>query len=281
MTAAAVQLPDSLRHARRFFRTPKGLLLLLFAGMAVVAAGPAGGAVSVLPNLVIACAVCAALDMAVVYLRTDEVIFPDGALLTGVIIAFVMRPQEPAVVVACAAGIAIIAKQALRTRWSNIFNPAALALVLSGLLFRAAENWWGAMPDSGAVGLALLLAAGLFMTDRINKLPLVLAFLAAYFVLFTEASFVMADSSRVAEVFRAPDLQAVLFFAFFMLDDPPTCPVPYQAQVLFGIAAAVAAYLVFLAWGFDYFLPAGLLVANALESARRLVQHHGAQPARA
>jgi hypothetical protein len=57
--------------------------------------------------------------------------------------------------------------------------------------------------------------------------------------------------------------------------------VPYQAQVLFGIAAAVAAYLVFLAWGFDYFLPAGLLVANALESARRLVQHHGAQPARA
>jgi Na+-translocating ferredoxin:NAD+ oxidoreductase RnfD subunit len=73
----------------------------------------------------------------------------------------------------------------------------------------------------------------------------------------------------------------VLFFAFFMLDDPPTCPVPYQAQVLFGITAAVASYLVFLAWGVDYFLPAGLLVANAMESARRLFVHRLAQPARA
>ena len=30
---------------------------------------------------------------------------------------------------------------------------------------------------------------------------------------------------RVAEIFRAPDLHAVLFFAFFILTDPPTSPI--------------------------------------------------------
>jgi Na+-translocating ferredoxin:NAD+ oxidoreductase RnfD subunit len=274
VTAEAIQLQDALRPLRRFFRTPKGLLLAVFALMGVVAVDAAGVG-TVLPNLLIATGVCAALDIAIVYLRTDEVIFPDGALLTGLIIAFVLRPQEPVAVVASTAGIAMITKHTIRTRWSNVFNPAAIALVLSGLLFSAGQSWWGALPQSGVVGLALLLAGGLFMTDRINKLPLVLAFLAAYFLLFTEASFLLSDGMRVAEIFRSPDLQAVLFFALFMLDDPPTCPVPYGAQIAFGIGAAVVAYLVFLTWGVDYYLAAGLVVANVLESARRIVAHNG------
>jgi Na+-translocating ferredoxin:NAD+ oxidoreductase RnfD subunit len=254
------------------------LLLALFAVTGVVAAAAAGFS-AVLPNVIAACAVCAGLDMAIVYLRDDEVIFPDGALLTGLIIAFVLRPQESLPVVMSTAGIAIITKRVFRTRWSNVFNPAAIALVVSGVLFKSGQSWWGALPDSGPLGLALLLAGGLFIVDRTNKLPLVLAFFAAYFVLFTEASFFNNGSASVAEIFRSPDLQAVLFFAFFMLDDPPTCPVPYEAQVVFGLAVAFVSYLVFLSWGAVYFLPAGLLIGNALESARRVVflRHSGAK----
>ena len=82
------------------------------------------------------------------------------------------------------------------------------------------------------------------------------------------ASF-LVEPAKVAEVFRAPDLQAALFFAFFMLDDPPTCPVRYADQFVFGFVVALVSYIVFMVWGTVYFLPAGLLAGNAFEAVRR------------
>ena len=58
----------------------------------------------------------------------------------------------------------------------------------------------------------------MFVTHRVNKLPIVLAFLGAYYLLFTVAAFA-GDPRRVAEIFRPPDLHMALFFAFFMLTD--------------------------------------------------------------
>ena len=82
------------------------------------------------------------------------------------------------------------------------------------------------------------------------------------------ASFLI-EPAKVAAVFRAPDLQAALFFAFFMLDDPPTCPVRYGDQFVFRFVVALVSYIVFMVWGTVYFLPAGLLAGNAFEAVRR------------
>ena len=76
------------------------------------------------------------------------------------------------------------------------------------------------------------------MVDRLNKFPLVLTFLAAYFGFFSIASVVNAHA--VAEMFREPFLQAALFLAFFMLTDPPTSPNRYVDQVWFSLLAALA-----------------------------------------
>jgi Na+-translocating ferredoxin:NAD+ oxidoreductase RnfD subunit len=126
------------------------------------------------------------------------------------------------------------------------------------------------LPDLGWLGVVVLIASGAFIADRINKLPLVLVFLGVYFSLFTAAS-LSGDGWRVAEVFRTPDLQMALFFAFFMLDDPPTCPVRYRHQVAFAAIVAFSCFVFFQAYGWVYFLPAGLLVGNAAEGARRWV----------
>ena len=53
-----------------------------------------------------------------------------------------------------------------------------------------------------------LFITGVFIADRVNKVPMVLAFLAAYYLLFTLTSF-WGNAPLVAEIFRAPDLQAV------------------------------------------------------------------------
>ena len=163
----------------------------------------------------------------------------------------------------------MISKYLIRTRTANTFNPAALALVVTFLVFDTGLSWWGALPDLPPYGLIVLFATGIYITDRINKMPMVLAFLGGYYLLFTTTAFV-SDPVRVAEIFRAPDLQAVIFFAFFILTDPPTSPVKIPHQLVCGTIVAVTSFAVFEWVGAAYYLLAGVLVGNTWEAWRRM-----------
>ena len=105
----------------------------------------------------------------------------------------------------------------------------------------------------GPPAILLVATSGIFVADRINKLPLVLAFLGSYF----------------------------LFFAFFMLDDPPTCPVRYRDQIQFALIIAATCYVVLTMLGAVYFLPAGLLAGNIHEACRRQIAARRRRRARA
>jgi Na+-translocating ferredoxin:NAD+ oxidoreductase RnfD subunit len=194
--------------------------------------------------------------------------FPSGAVLTGLLIAMVLSAEAPWYVAACGSAIAIVSKYIFRTRSANVFNPAALALVATFYIFGAGQSWWGAVPETTPLALIVLFATGVFITDRVNKIPLVLVFLGAYYLLFTATAF-LGDAGAVAEIFRTPDLQAVLFFAFFILTDPPTSPVKYPQQIACGIIVAVASYIFFEWIGAAYYLLAGVLVGNIWEAWRR------------
>ena len=260
--------PPVTRALLRFLRTPKGLLLIIFVGLLAVAALKLDASV-VIANVTIAAVTAAVIDLALSYARSRKWILPDGAVLTGMIVAFVLTPQESWFVLIVVVSTAILSKHALRTHWSNILNPAAFALVVAAIAFKTGQDWWGALPALGLPGAVVLLVTGVFIADRINKLPMILAFFGAYFALLTVASF--SDSTAVAETFRTPDLQAALFFAFFMLDDPPTSPVRHEDQIVFGMIVAAVSYFILMQYGGVYFLPAGLLAGNVWESGRRLV----------
>jgi Na+-translocating ferredoxin:NAD+ oxidoreductase RnfD subunit len=267
VTVLSWPAPGLSRQAQRFFRTPKGILLLVLGGITLLAL-PGQGASVAGPGVLSAMAAAAVTDVAIIRLSRNTWSFPSGALLTGLIVAMVLSPQEPWIVPIATSILAVTSKHLWRTRLANVFNPAALALVLAAVFFDSGHSWWGALPDLGWVGLPVLLLAGWYIADRVNKVPLVLVFLGTYFLLFTVASFV-GDAVKVSEIFRSPDLHAVLFFAFFMVDDPPTCPVRYRDQVVFGAVVAFVCYTMFQLFGWLYFLPAGLLVGNAGEGLRR------------
>ena len=181
----------------------------------------------------------------------------------------VLSPHEPWYVPACTSAVAIVSKYVFRTRSANVFNPAALALVVTFYVFDTGQSWWGALPEISPFALPVLVGTGIFITDRVNKMPLVLAFLGGYFLLFTVTAFV-GSPARVAEVFRTPDVQAVLFFAFFILTDPPTSPVKYPDQIVCGVIVAAVSYVVFEWVGAAYYLLAGVLAANVWEAVSRV-----------
>ena len=257
------------RSMLRVARSPKGILLGIFAVFALLAVPSVGGN-EVLRNLLIATSVAAGIDLALSVWHRGEWAFPDGAILTGVIVAFLLRPTEPASTIALAVGVGLLSKHLLRTRWSNVLNPAAVGLVFAGAVLGAGENWWGALPDLGIWGALAVLGTGAFIADRLNKLPMVLVFLGTYYTLFTIAALFGGESAEVAAIFRAPDVHAALFFALFMLDDPPTSPVRYEDQVTYGVIVATLAYLLLIEVGVVYYLPLALLAGNAWESGRRI-----------
>jgi hypothetical protein len=57
-----------------------------------------------------------------------------------------------------------------------------------------------------------------------------------------------------------------------MVTDPPTTPVPFYDQVLFGIIVAAASYMTYMATRGLYFLLVGILVGNAVYAIWREIQ---------
>jgi Na+-translocating ferredoxin:NAD+ oxidoreductase RnfD subunit len=246
----------------RFFKTPKGLLTIVLAILLAIAVPLEDISRA---SLILAAAVGAAalIDVVILRYRRGAWEYPSGAVLTGAIVAMVLSPQEPWYVAVIASAIGVVSKYVARVRTANVFNPAALGLVVVAHAFGAGESWWGALPDAPPAAWIVLAATGMFIADRVNKMPMVLAFAGAYYAAFTATAFI-GDPRQVAEVYRTPDVQALMYFAFFILTDPPTSPVKYPAQIACGVVVAIASYAWFeLTGGADYLL-VGVLVGNAI-----------------
>jgi enediyne biosynthesis protein E5 len=264
----AQRQPSPLTALRRFFRTPKGLLLIILVVLAAMAA-PGEGARLVVPSLLAAMLVAAAIDAPVLRWRGKEWEFPSGAVLTGLFVAMVLSPFEAWYIAAATTAIGVVGKWIVRTRSANVFNPAALGLVVSFYAFHTGQSWWGALPDLSPWAILVLFATGWFIADRVNKIPLVVAFLGVYYLLFTVTAFV-GDPGHVAEIYRAPEIHMALFFAFFILTDPPTSPPKARDQIVCGVIVAVVSFAVFELLGAAYWLLAGVLVGNIWEAWRRV-----------
>src|SRR5205814_10735170 len=122
------------------------------------------------PGLVTAILVAGVIDFVVLRRIRGAWEFPSGAILTGLIVAMILTPHEPWYVAGCTSAVAIASKYMARTRSANIFNPAALALVATFYVFNTGQSWWGALPEITPLALLLLVATGLFIADRVNKM---------------------------------------------------------------------------------------------------------------
>ena len=256
---------------KKFFGTPKGLLIVILSVLIAMAA-PHEGIGVVAPGLLAAITAAGVLDLVILRARKKVWEFPSGAVLTAMIVAMVLSAQQSWWISAASSAVAVASKYVFRTHSANVFNPAGLGIVFSYYVFHTGQSWWGALPELHPVAQLAMIGLGIFIADRVNKMPLVLVFLGAYFFLFTATAFA-GDPRRVAEIFRAPDVQAALFFALVILTDPPTSPVKYRDQVYCGLLVAAVSYAVFEWLGAVYFLLAGTLAGNAWEAWRRWSLH--------
>jgi H+/Na+-translocating ferredoxin:NAD+ oxidoreductase subunit D len=262
--------------AIRWLRTPKGQLIVIFAIMLAIVAPTAGGT-ALVPNLLAALVPACLIDGVWMAVESRRWRAPTSALLSSLIVFFILSTNESWMVVMWTSCFAILCKRILRGEREHIFNPAALALLWAPIAFGSGESWWGAFGDLPRVWIALLIVLGAFLTDRLNKFPLMLAFLATYFGFFTLVS--LGNPTGVAEMFREPFLQAALFLTFFMLTDPPTSPNRYGDQVWFGLVAALTAGMAQLLGAGQVYLLVGVLVSNAALAVVRFARRRRSESA--
>jgi Na+-translocating ferredoxin:NAD+ oxidoreductase RnfD subunit len=260
---------------RQFLRTPKGALLAIFLGLFALGATAVGWPIAV-PHMLAAVLGASLTELAVSRFDRRPLAWPSSAILSGMIVGFVLGPATPHVVAAAVGILATLGKHLFATERWHIFNPAALALLVSVPLFGTGQSWWGALPDLSWPFVFVLLAGGAFIVDRINKFPLVLSFLGASFALLAAPGRI--DPLIAAELFRAPFVQAALFLALFMLTDPPTAPARYTEQVAIGVVVAVASVAAEVLGAGQAYLLVGLLIGNVALAVRRWLSQRRVRP---
>jgi glycine betaine catabolism B len=151
---------------------------------------------------------------------------------------------------------AMTSKYLLATRKKHIFNPAAVAVFATAMLFDSGASWWiGSMPT-----LPIIVAGGLLVLVKIKRLELVASFIAVHFL-----TQILFGRSVTVHTFLAP---ATWFFVFVMLVEPLTSPSTKNKQIVFGSFVAMAYFLLpKIIPGYAYGLETALLTGNVLNLA--------------
>jgi Na+-transporting NADH:ubiquinone oxidoreductase subunit NqrB len=162
---------------------------------------------------------------------------PFSGIITGIILGSVAATTTPLTAIILACVVAIGSKAFIRIKSVNVFNPAALGLLVAILLFSTSDEWWA----SSAYNLA-----GIFIS--ITPVMLILAYLSKR--LTSSFSFVIA--SILLSVFLSPSslslsvasVDAIIFsinfyLAFVMMADPKTSPSGRLQQAVFGASIAI------------------------------------------
>lgn len=243
------------------WKTPKMtviIFLVLLMGIAAAYSGTYRGLLSTAVSV----AAAVIVDLAAGRIQRIKSRFPDGAIITGLIVALVLSYSEPWYIEAITSVFAISSKHLLRVSRKPFFNPAAFGLLLTILIFGSGEDWWGSLADMPLWCLAIVGIGGYWIARKTNKFPQVFSFLGTYFAILLVLG--LLHTGQIIELYQAPFVNAILFLSFIMVTDPPTSPPKVSGQIGFGMLAALFS----IAWNFYYggtsFLLVGLLCTNLL-----------------
>lgn len=155
---------------------------------------------------------------------------------------------------------AMLLKHLLVFRGRHIFNPAAVAVVLSFIVLNQGASWW----VSSSHLLPLVIIFGFFLARKIGSGGMIVSFLISFFVLTALLNPGIAGSlGSVLDLIWAVSVYSPLFFfAFVMLPEPQTSPKKAGPKAVYGVAVAVFMVLLQNFLNIPYSMELSLLMGN-------------------
>lgn len=183
--------------------------------------------------------------------RAKQNLESDG--ITALILALIVGPFDTTQNLGFLITLSVLAmasKYAMVAHRKHIFNPAALAVLASGLILGKGASWWAGNQQL----LPVIVIGGIIVLAKTKRVPLFTGFVLVY--VFSHILFGGAISAYLLP-------PAMWFFVFVMLIEPLTSPSLRNSQIAFGaIVAAAYISLPRVIPGFSYGLETSLLIGN-------------------
>ncbi len=202
------------------------LLILIIAGIIKI------GISKTLPQLLIALAVCVALDLAVNYFKKKKFILPDSSVITAFFIAAALSIGQRWYIPIIAAAMAVLSKHIIKIKNRHIFNPAVFGLLAVMLLFNSPIEWWASSP------LWLVIIFGIFLMYKMKNYYLI----SSYFLTSVIISLLYHSIKKTEITFGILFFSINFFFMMFMLVEPMTSPFRKKGKIIYGILAALFSF---------------------------------------
>lgn len=157
----------------------------------------------------------------------------ESALITGLILSLIITPLasgQNILFLTAASALAMASKYLLTIRYKHLFNPVAIALVLTSLGAGDSASWW-----VGSVQLVpVVLLGGLLLARKIQHTRMILTYFAAIAVV--AAAIGLASNANILMTLQTTFLHSsALFLGFVMLTEPLTSPANKRKQTWYAL----------------------------------------------
>jgi len=184
----------------------------------------------------------------------------ESVYITALILALIFDPTVATdlggVGVLVSASVwAMASKYMLAAGGKHVFNPAALAAVMTGALLGTPATWW---VGGNLALLPAVLAGGVLLVRKLRRFDLVFAFLAAVAATTLVTSGLTQFDQVLLETVKSSPL---LFFAFVMLTEPLTAPTGRVERMVFAALVGIL-FTPSVHIGWFYFTPELALITG-------------------
>lgn len=157
----------------------------------------------------------------------------DSTYITALILSLIITPSTDrynVLFITAATGLAVASKYVLTYRKRHIFNPAAIAVVLTALGPMQSASWW----VGNSYMMLFVLIGGFLLIRRIRRGTMVITFLITS-LLATSAEAIINHHNVITTLHNTILSSSLLFLAFVMFTEPLTSPTVKKYQIWYGI----------------------------------------------
>jgi ferredoxin-NADP reductase/Na+-transporting NADH:ubiquinone oxidoreductase subunit NqrB len=157
----------------------------------------------------------------------------ESSIITALILALIITPNPTGFGITfllAAAGLAMASKYLLAINKKHIFNPAAIAVVLTSLGPRQSASWW----VGTTVMLPFVLVGGILIARKIRRGRMVASFLVSA-TLATTLYSLLTRANVFSNLHTMIFSSALLFLGFVMLTEPTTSPATARRQTWYAV----------------------------------------------
>lgn len=157
---------------------------------------------------------------------------PESTILTALILALIITPQlslSSVLFMIAAGGLAIASKYILAINHKHIFNPAAIAVVLTAFGPQQGASWW----VGSTMLLPFVVMGGVIVAYKLRRIKMVSLFFVI--AIMSSAFGALLVHGNVASIVQATIVHSSLFFlGFVMLTEPLTSPTVWSRQWVYA-----------------------------------------------